>query len=47
MALLEEVKSLPWAAVYNYYCAKNGVTAGEAYISEIQQYEKDTTSKRV
>ena len=47
MALLEEVKSLPWAAVYNYYCAKKGVTAGEAYISEIQQYEKDITSKRV
>jgi len=47
LALLEEVKSLPWAAVYNYYCAKKGVTAGEAYISEIQQYEKDTTSKRV
>ena len=47
MALLEEVKSLPWAAVYNYYCAKKGVTAGEAYISEIQQYEKNITSKRV
>jgi len=47
MALLEEVKSLPWAAVYNYYCAKKGVTAGEAYISEIQQYEKDITSKRI
>jgi len=47
LALLEEVKSLPWAAVYNYYCAKKGVTAGEAYISEIQQYEKDITSKRV
>jgi len=47
LALLEEVKSLPWAAVYNYYCSKKGVTAGEAYISEIQQYEKDITSKRV
>jgi L-rhamnose isomerase len=47
LALLEECKSLPWAAVYNYYCSKKGVTAGEAYISEIQQYEKDITSKRV
>jgi len=47
LALLEELKSMPWAAVYDYYCAKNGVTAGNAYIAEIQQYEKDTTSKRV
>ena len=46
MALLEEVKSMPWGAVYNYYCAKKGVTVGEAYIGDIQQYEKDVTSKR-
>jgi len=47
LALLEEMKALPWAAVYNHYCAQKGVTAGEAYIAEIQQYEKDITSKRV
>ncbi|MDD5184322.1 MAG: L-rhamnose isomerase [Paludibacter sp.] len=46
MALLEEAKSLPWAAVYDYYCAKNGVTAGVDYISDIQQYEKEVTIKR-
>jgi len=46
MALLEEAKSMPWGAVYNYYCAKKGVIAGEAYIANIQQYEKDVTSKR-
>ena len=46
MALLEEAKSMPWGAVYNYYCAKKGVIAGEAYIADIQQYEKDVTSKR-
>ena len=47
LALLEELKSMPWAAIYNYYCAKQGVTAGDAYIPEIQQYEKDITSKRI
>ena len=47
LALLEEMKSLPWAAVYNHYCAQKGVTPGEAYIDEIQQYEKSITSKRV
>ena len=46
MALLEEAKSMPWGAVYNYYCAQKGVTVGESYIADIQQYEKDVTSKR-
>jgi len=46
LALLEEAKSLPWAAVYNYYCLKKGVVAGEAYIADIQQYEKEVTIKR-
>ena len=46
MALLEEAKSLPWAAVYNYFCMKKGVIAGEAYIADIQKYEADVTSKR-
>ena len=46
MALLEEMKSLPWGAVYNYYCMKQGVTPGEAYIADIQKYEKEVTLKR-
>jgi L-rhamnose isomerase len=47
MALLEEAKSMPWGAVYDYYCLKKGVAAGESYIAEIQQYEANVTSKRV
>ena len=46
MALLEEMKSLPWGDVYNYYCLKKGVTAGEVYIADIQKYEKEVTLKR-
>ncbi len=46
LALLEEAKSLPWAAVFDYYCMTKGVIAGEAYIADIQQYEKEVTSKR-
>ena len=46
LALLEEAKSLPWAAVFDYYCMKKGVIAGEAFIADIQQYEKEVTSKR-
>lgn len=46
LALLEEAKSLPWNAVWDYFCLKNNIAVGEEYITEIQQYEKDITSKR-
>jgi L-rhamnose isomerase len=46
LALLEEAKVLPWNAVWDYFCLKNNIAIGEDYISEIQQYEKDVTSKR-
>ena len=46
LALLEEAKGLPWNAVWDYFCLKNNVAVGEDYISEIQKYEKDVTSKR-
>ncbi len=47
MAYLEELKSMPWSAVYNYYCQKQHVPVGDAYIREIQEYEGQVTSKRV
>lgn len=46
LALLEEAKGLPWNAVWDYFCLKNNIAVGEDYIEEIQQYEKDVTSKR-
>jgi len=46
LALLEEAKSLPWAAVYDYYCMQKNVVVGQDYIVDIQQYEKNVTSKR-
>jgi L-rhamnose isomerase len=46
LALLEESKSLPWNAVWDMFCLKNNVPVGEDFISDIQQYEKDVTSKR-
>jgi len=46
LALLEEAKVLPWNAAWDYFCLKNNVAVGEDYITEIQQYEKDVTSKR-
>ena len=46
LALLEEMKSLPFGAVYDYFNLKNDVPVGEEFISLVQQYEKDVTSKR-
>lgn len=46
LALLEEAKGLPWNAVWDFYCLKNNIPIGEDYITEIQKYEKDVTSKR-
>ena len=46
LALLEEMKSLPFGAVYDYFNLKNDVPVGEEFIAKIQQYEKEVTMKR-
>ena len=45
-ALMEEMKSLPFGAVYDYFNLKNDVPVGEEFIAKIQQYEKEVTMKR-
>ena len=46
LALLEESKSMPWNAVWDMFCLRNSVPVGEGFIADIQQYERDVTSKR-
>lgn len=46
MAYLEELKGMPWNALYNYYCNKQAIPVGDAFIKEIQAYESEITSKR-
>lgn len=46
LAMLEELKTMPFAAVWDYYCLQEGVATGMDYITEIQQYEKDILLKR-
>ncbi len=46
LALQEELKSMPWQAVFDYFCLKNNVPVGMDFITEIQQYEREITSKR-
>jgi L-rhamnose isomerase len=46
LAMLEELKTKPFGAVWDYYCLMNDVPAGEDYIAEVQKYEKKVLSKR-
>ncbi|MFB6341104.1 L-rhamnose isomerase [Saccharicrinis sp. FJH62] len=46
LAVLEELKTMPFAAVWDFYCLKEGVPTGMDYIGEIQKYEKEVLSKR-
>lgn len=46
LALQEELKSMPWQAVWDYFCCKNNVPVGEDYIAEIERYENEVTFKR-
>ena len=46
LALLEELKTKPFGAVWDYYCLQEGVPPGENYIVEIQKYEEEVLTKR-
>ncbi|HYK89250.1 MAG TPA: L-rhamnose isomerase [Acidobacteriota bacterium] len=46
LALLEETKSLPFGAVWDFHCFSSGTPAGEDWIREVKTYERDVLSKR-
>ena len=46
LALVEEFKSYPFGAVWDYYCAKSGVPVRESWLTKVKQYEKDVLLKR-
>ena len=46
LALSEEAKSLPFGAVWDYYCERNGVPASGAWLAEVKAYERDVLSER-
>ncbi len=46
LALQEEAKTLPFGAVWDYYCESKDAPVGEAWLAEVKQYEKDVLSKR-
>ncbi|MCF0199173.1 MAG: L-rhamnose isomerase [Bacteroidaceae bacterium] len=46
LALLEELKAMPWQAVYDEFCLRNDVPVGSDFLTEIERYEQTVTSKR-
>lgn len=46
LALTEEFKSYPFGAVWDYYCAKQGVPVREQWLSEVKTYEQEVLLKR-
>jgi L-rhamnose isomerase len=47
LALLEELKGLPFGAVWDYCCWKNSVPVGIRFMDAIRRYESDELSKRI
>lgn len=46
LSLLEELKGMPFGAVWDYYCLEHNVPPGIAYLDDIRAYEKKVLSQR-
>jgi L-rhamnose isomerase len=46
LTLLEENKTLPLGAVWDYYCLKQNVSGGAEWLQEVREYERNVLSKR-
>ncbi len=46
LALLEELKGLPFGAVWDYHCQRQEVPVGIAFVNEIRGYEETVLAKR-
>ena len=46
LALFEEVKSLPWASVWDYYCLTGEAPVGMAWLEDLDRYERDVLAER-
>jgi L-rhamnose isomerase len=47
LAMLEELKTFPAGAVWDYYCAKMEVPSAQTWLDDVRAYEKDVLAKRV
>lgn len=46
LAMIEELKSMPFGAVWDEHCRRAGVPVGVAWLEEVRAYERDVLSNR-
>ncbi len=46
LALMEEFKTYPFGAIWDYYCEQNGVPVKETWLEDVKKYENEVLSKR-
>lgn len=47
LAMIEDFKTLPFGAVWDYYCETMGVPSGNSWLVSARQYERDFLLKRI
>jgi L-rhamnose isomerase len=47
LAMLEEIKSLPFGLVWDHFCQTQNVPVGPAWMEDVRIYEENIQSKRV
>ncbi|MDR4926852.1 L-rhamnose isomerase [Peribacillus simplex] len=46
LALMEEFKTYPFGAIWDYYCEKMNVPVKERWLTQVKEYERDVLAKR-
>ena len=46
LSMLEEIKTLPFGAVWDWYCLTSGVPVGAAWMDQVQLYERNALNLR-
>lgn len=46
LAMFEEQKALPFGAVWDHYCLRQGVAVGAAWLEEVKDYEQNVLAHR-
>ncbi|MCF7622215.1 MULTISPECIES: L-rhamnose isomerase [Bacillaceae] len=46
LALMEEFKTYPFGAIWDYYCKKMNVPVKERWLTQVKEYEHDVLAKR-
>ncbi len=46
LALMEELKGMPWGAVWDAHCESQGVPVGSDWLKDVRQYERNVLGER-